>query len=147
MIITTKKTVGAVRIVMAAGLSLKAFDIVSFVLALLLIFLAVIPIYGGGGGQASIKLKGEGGTWVFPQDAEETVTVPGPLGDTVVEIRGGRARVLSSPCQNQTCIAAGYIHSHGQWTACLPNRVMVSVESGSGAADSKEGGEVDAAAW
>jgi hypothetical protein len=130
---------------MAAGL--KPFDFVSFAGALLLIFLTVIPLHGGGGGQASVKLTGEGGTWVFPRDAEETVTVPGPLGDTVVEIRGGRARVLSSPCQNQTCVAAGYIHSHGQWTACLPNRVMVSVENDSGAAASEEGGEVDAAAW
>jgi hypothetical protein len=130
---------------MAAGL--KPFDLVSFALALLLIFLAIIPLYGGGGGRASVKLKGEGGTWVFPQDAEETVTVPGPLGDTVVEIRGGRARVLSSPCQNQTCVAAGYIHRHGQWTACLPNQVMVSVEGNSGASGAEEGGEVDAAAW
>jgi hypothetical protein len=125
-----------------AGPGLKPFDFVSFLAALIVIFLAFIPIYSNAGGQSAVKLKGESGTWVFPQDAEETLTVPGPLGDTVVEIRDRRARVLSSPCQNQTCVAAGAIHSHGQWIACLPNRVLVSVESGAG-----EDAEVDAAAW
>jgi hypothetical protein len=126
------------------GPGLKPFDYVSLVFALAVVFLAVIPLTAGGD-QYAINLKGEGGTWVFPRNAAETVTVPGPLGDTVVEIRGGRARVLSSPCQNQTCVAAGYIHRHGQWTACLPNRVLVSVEGGSG--ETGKGGNVDAAAW
>jgi hypothetical protein len=124
---------------------LKPFDVVCFLLALIVIFLAVIPVYGGAGDQDAISIKGESGTWVFPLDAEETVAVPGPLGDTVVEIRGGRARVLVSPCQNQTCVAAGSIHAHGQWTACLPNRVLVSVE-GRGK-KSEQGAEIDAAAW
>jgi hypothetical protein len=129
------------------GPGLKPFDYVCLSLALAVILLAVVPLYGGGGDRYIVSLKGEGGTWIFPGDAEETVAVPGPLGDTVVDIRGGRARVLSSPCQNQTCVAAGYIHRHGQWTACLPNRVLVSVEGGSGEKKSAKGGEVDAAAW
>ncbi|MDR1239127.1 MAG: NusG domain II-containing protein [Treponema sp.] len=125
-----------------AGPGFKPFDFVSLFAALIIIFLAFIPIYSGAGAQNTIKLKGEAGAWVFPQEAEETLTVPGPLGDTVVEIHGGRARVLSSPCQNQTCVAAGTIHARGQWIACLPNRVLVSVESSSG-----EDTEIDAAAW
>jgi hypothetical protein len=124
---------------------LKSFDYVCLLAALALILAAAIPVYGGAGDQYTISLKGEGGAWVFPRDAEETVTVPGPLGDTVVDIRGGQARVLSSPCQNQTCVAAGAIRRHGQWTACLPNRVLVSVE-GRGKR-SGEDAEVDAAAW
>ena len=130
-----------------AGFGLKPFDFISFFLALLIIFLALIPVYGGAGDQNVFTLKGGGGTWVFPRDAEETVAVPGPLGDTVVEIRGGQARVLSSPCQNQTCVSAGAIRSHGQWEACLHNRVLVSVESGPGGASSRKDTEVDAAAW
>jgi hypothetical protein len=128
-----------------SGFGLKPFDYISFFTAAALIALSVIPVYSQRGGRNAVTLKGEGGAWVFPLDAEETVAVPGPLGDTVVEIRGGRARVLSSPCLNQTCIAAGAVHSHGQWIACLPNRVMVSV--GSAGEASGEGGEIDGAAW
>jgi hypothetical protein len=123
---------------------LKPFDYVILLFALAAIFLALGLLYGGAGGQNTVKLKGESGAWVFPLDAEETVEVPGPLGITVVEVRGGRARVLSSPCQNQTCIAAGAIHSHGQWVACLPNLVLLSVEGRGG---DSGGADVDAAAW
>jgi hypothetical protein len=130
-----------------AGSGLKPFDFVSLFLALAVIFAALIPAYGAAGNKNTINLQGEGGAWVFPRDAEETVAIPGPLGDTVVEIRDGRAKVLSSPCHNQTCVAAGSIRSHGQWVACLPNRVMVSVGGGSGEEKPGEGLEVDAAAW
>jgi hypothetical protein len=131
----------------AAGPGLKPLDVVCLVSALALISFSLIPLSGGRGDRNTIRLKGEGGVWVFPLDAEETVAVPGPLGDTVVEIRGGRARVLSSPCQNQTCVAAGSVHTHGQWVACLPNRVLVSVEGGSGGKTAETGAELDAAAW
>jgi hypothetical protein len=131
----------------AAGSGLKPFDFVCFIFALIIIFFALIPLYGGAGDRRVITLKGGEKTWVFPQEAEETVTIPGPLGGTVVEIRGGQARVLSSPCQNQTCVSAGAIRAHGQWVACLPNKVLVSVEGGPGETSSQKGAEVDAAAW
>jgi len=88
-----------------------------------------------------VFLKGEGGEWVFPVDAVETLTVAGPLGDTVVEINGEGARVIASPCLNQTCVAAGVVRSSGQWAACLPNRVMLYIGEG------KNKDDVDAAAW
>jgi hypothetical protein len=87
-------------------------------------------------------IQGSSGVWVFPLDAEETITVPGLLGDTVVEIRDHRAHVLSSPCDNQTCVAAGHIDSDGQWVACLPNNVFVMIE---GADDINE--ILDTTAW
>jgi hypothetical protein len=90
------------------------------------------------GGGETVTVKGPGESWVFPRSAGETLRVPGPLGETVVELKDGRARVLSSPCTNQICVAAGAIHSRGQWIACLPNRVLVSI---SGEA------EIDGAAW
>jgi hypothetical protein len=85
-------------------------------------------VYGRSRDAGRVIVRGEGKTWVFPLDAEERIGVPGPLGETVVEISGGRARALSSPCANQTCVAAGQLYRRGQWTACLPNRVFVYIE-------------------
>jgi len=79
--------------------------------------------------------------WVFPVDSSESIVVSGPLGDTVVEIGGGFARITSSPCVNQTCVSSGPIHAPGQWTACLPNRVMMYIDEG------KTNNDVDASAW
>jgi hypothetical protein len=97
------------------------------------------PVYTGTE-NALVTVKGEGAAWIFPLEAEETVSVPGPLGETVVEIRDGRVCIAASPCANRLCIAAGAIHGGGGWVACLPNRVMVSISDSSGA-------DVDAAAW
>lgn len=61
------------------------------------------------------------------------LTVPGPLGDTVVEIRAGRVRVQADPSPRQLCVAQGWL-APGEAALCLPNRV--SVEWGRGRYDS-----------
>lgn len=119
---------------------LKPIDAAVAAFALCGTIYAGLVVYGGARTQAQVSVKSAGRAWVFPLDAEETVVAPGPLGDTVVEIRGGEAYILRSPCANQTCIATGRIRKQGQWVACLPNGVFLSVEGG-------ENGELDAATW
>jgi hypothetical protein len=118
----------------------KPFDFVVLGFSLALTVFSGFMIYPASRSAARVRIQGTGRSWVFPVDAEELVTVPGPLGDTVVEIRGGMTRVLSSPCDNQTCVAAGHIHGRGQWVACLPNQVFVAIEGSQDA-------PVDAASW
>jgi hypothetical protein len=96
-------------------------------------------------GRGELRVRGQDGVWVFPLDAEERIAVAGPLGDTVVELRGGEARVLSSPCANQTCVAAGAVHGRGQWIACLPNGVFLTLENAPG--NKEEPDELDGATW
>ena len=80
--------------------------------------------------------------WIFPLDAEETVTVQGPLGDTVVRIHGNKAWVESSPCANQTCVAMGHADSRGGWVACLPNSVFFLIEG-----SNESGYYLDSTSW
>jgi hypothetical protein len=56
------------------------------------------------------------------------VPVKGPLGLTQIEVRGGRARVVASPCPDQLCVNFGWRSREGQFAACLPNRVLLVVE-------------------
>jgi hypothetical protein len=108
------------------SLQIGDYGIIAFAAALALISACIV--YGGQNDTLTITIKGRDDKWTFPLDAQETLSVPGPLGDTLVEIRQGKAHILSSPCTNQNCIAAGFIRARGQWIACLPNGVMVSVE-------------------
>jgi hypothetical protein len=64
---------------------------------------------------------------------DKVVAVPGPLGLTLVEIRGGRVRVLADPGPQQLCVKQGWLLP-GQTAVCLPNRV--SVERGASVYDS-----------
>ena len=121
-------------------MTLKPFDFCVTIPLLGVVIASFFAAYSGAGAGA-IQVKGEGGEWVFPADAVETLVVSGPLGNTVIEINGTTARITASPCLNQTCIAAGAVRLPGQWSACLPNRVMLYIGEG------KNKDDVDAAAW
>jgi hypothetical protein len=128
------------RLKLFAGTGMKGADFVVFALALGVTIFSVARVYAGSSVSAALTIQAGGERWVFPLEGETVFTAPGPLGDTVVELRGKSARIRSSPCTNQTCVAQGSIQRHGQWLACLPNRVMVSI--------SGDGGEgLDSVAW
>ena len=77
---------------------------------------------------ARVIIEGSGRRWVYPLDAEVTLSVPGPLGNTVIRIHGNQTWVESSPCDNQICVAAGKLYRNFDFAACLPNSVMMIVE-------------------
>ncbi|GHV69607.1 hypothetical protein AGMMS49928_12450 [Spirochaetia bacterium] len=122
----------------------KFFDGAAVFFAVAVTIASAMVVYSGSGSETQVRISGAGGRWIFPRKsstARETITVEGPLGETVVELHDGNARVLSSPCANQTCVSAGTIRRPGQWLVCLPNKVFVSI-SGSGIEDG-----VDDSTW
>ncbi|MDR1307091.1 MAG: NusG domain II-containing protein [Treponema sp.] len=132
---------------------LRFFDFLILLLTGALTVFCAVRVYGKNSAEPRFVIKNDGAEWVYSLNSAVTVDIPGPLGNTVVELRDRRARVISSPCINQTCIASGSIHRRGQWIACLPNGIFVSVEGGnppgpgnSPGADG-EGTAVDAASW
>ena len=106
----------------------KSWDLAIILLALALTGFSAWSAYLKPGNSTQVLIEGYGARWVFPLDAEETIAVPGPLGNTIVRIQGGHAWVESSPCDNQICVAAGRLHRHGEFAACLPNMVLVMIE-------------------
>lgn len=61
----------------------------------------------------------------YPAWQARRITVRGPLGETVIEIDDGRARVLASPCTQKLCVRSGWLDAAGEATACVPNRVSI----------------------
>jgi hypothetical protein len=120
---------------------LKPFDIPVIALAVALTVIVGWQAYGRGTNSLSVVVRGPDKTWIFPLEAEERISVAGSIGETLVEIHKGRATIVSSPCNGQTCVAAGELSKNGQWAACLPNRVFILIE---GAADTDG---IDAASW
>jgi len=55
----------------------------------------------------------------------QVVRATGPLGISEIEIREGRARMLSSPCPEQTCVQTGWIDSQGRIICCVPNKIII----------------------
>jgi hypothetical protein len=108
-------------------MKVKPLDIVAIALSLAVIAGFSIGAYGGGdAGQVVIEASGT--RYHFPISRDRVERVSGPLGDTIVAIEGGTVRVVDSPCPDKICVAAGRISHTGQFVACLPNRVSVSLE-------------------
>lgn len=109
----------------------RFFDILAVVIAAAAIGGFSVLAYSGGRGPAEVVIEASGARWIYPLSQDRTVNVPGPLGDTIVVVEGGKAFVKDSPCPDKLCVLAGAIGTPGQWVACLPNRVMVSIRGGS----------------
>jgi len=120
---------------------MKPLDIPVIVIGAILTASVAFAVYSGNAASSQVIIRGQDKTWIFPLDAEETVSVTGPIGVTVVEIHGSRAAIVSSPCDGQTCVATGGLGRNGQWAACLPNGVFLLVEGAKGQ------DAVDAAVW
>lgn len=118
--------------------SIKFLDVLIILIACGLIIISLYTAYIKPVGKSQILIQGQNSEWIYNLDSEETVMVNGPIGHTIVRISDGVAWVESSPCSNQNCVAMGIVRRNGQWTACLPNEVLVIVQ-GSG-----EDNEVDA---
>jgi hypothetical protein len=75
-----------------------------------------------------LVIEASGSTWIYPLDVDRREPVHGPLGDTIVVIKAGKAFVEDSPCKNKLCVHMPPISAPGQWIACLPNGVFLRVE-------------------
>lgn len=65
-----------------------------------------------------------------------TLTVAGPLGNTLIEIQPGRARVARDPSPRQLCVKQGWLSRAGEAALCLPNQVSVEIRGSVRAYDS-----------
>lgn len=70
--------------------------------------------------------KGAEEILVTPEDEKE-LTIPGPLGKTVLAVKGGEVFVVTSPCPDKVCIKMGKI-PHIDFIACVPNRVVIRLK-------------------
>ena len=85
-----------------------------------------------------LEVRADGETYIYALSEDRELTFSGPLGETHVHISGGRAHISESPCRDKTCVTMGWIEHGGEWAACLPNRVFITVQGapdGDGAPD------------
>jgi hypothetical protein len=110
-----------------AYITLADWALVVTILTLAASLFFMIPHWVRSGGTevevyASNKIVGR-----YPLHQDRTIEVPGPLGKTIVLIRDGKARIISSPCPNKICMHMGEFGTEGGTLVCVPNKVVVRV--------------------
>lgn len=64
-----------------------------------------------------------------PMNQAHSVDLEGPLGKTHLIIDDQGARIGSSPCPRKICMAMGSANRAGDLLACVPNRILVRIDS------------------
>lgn len=90
---------------------------------------------GGPAEKAVIRLDGRI-VAEYPLNAPRRFDVAGPLGITTVEIRPGRARVVSDPGPRQYCVRQGWLTRPNAIAICAPNHVSLALVGGKPGYDS-----------
>ena len=77
---------------------------------------------------ALVRIEWEGKTLVYPLDAEKIIPLEGKLGFNTLVITGqGQVYISESDCHDKTCISMGTISRNGEFVACLPHRLFVTI--------------------
>lgn len=58
---------------------------------------------------------------------QKKIHVEGPLGDTIIEIDHGKARIAADPSPRQYCVRDGWLQKAGQVAICLPNHTSIVI--------------------
>ena len=80
-------------------------------------------------GTRVVVTSGDRTCFVADLDQHQSVDLDGPLGKTHLVIDETGAHVTSSPCPRKICISMGPARHSGDLLACVPNRIMVRIES------------------
>ncbi|MBU0956536.1 MAG: NusG domain II-containing protein [Spirochaetes bacterium] len=125
----TKSAAAAAAVVAATDKKyrVKAGDLGIISLGLALTILSAWLVYAGPAA-ARLVVQAGGVDYIYPLSENRIIEVPGPLGVTKIEIKDKAARIVESPCNNKTCISAGWQQGTGSWSACLPNTVFMRID-------------------
>ncbi len=92
-------------------------------------WLAATLWHGGAADKAVIRSGGK----IFREVAltrDQTLSVPGPLGVSIIVIHDRQARIASDPSPRQYCVRQGWLKQAGEIAVCLPNQVSVELTGG-----------------
>lgn len=102
-----------------------AGDIIIIILCAVAVFFVFASSQNSGSGYVSVQTSD--GIYRYSLDSDRLFTITGPLGDTIIEIRDGKARIIDSACSTKTCTFQTPIDRSGSFIACLPNHILLTV--------------------
>ncbi len=109
---------------------LKKLDYAAILLSASVIIIFSVNVYSNRNKASFVKIESNGREFLYPLSRERNIKVKGAIGITEIHIENKTVYIYDSPCPDKLCVLAGKLYKTGQWAACLPNRVFVSIEGG-----------------
>ena len=66
----------------------------------------------------------------LPLNQDTVFTVSEDGAENVIEVKDGRARMLSANCPDGYCVRQGEVRYDGETVICLPHRVVIELSAG-----------------
>lgn len=107
---------------------IKPLDLFIIFITVILIALYVVLILPTNKSNSFVHVEVEGEKYIYDLNTDREFKIRGPLGDSTINIEKSKVSIISSPCKNKTCIHIGEINKSNQSTACLPNRLIITIE-------------------
>ncbi|MGL1894408.1 MAG: NusG domain II-containing protein [Spirochaetaceae bacterium] len=107
---------------------IKFWDIVIIICVISIIAIYSIDIVDSNNSQQYLKVVAQGKDFLYPLDQDMEKIFSGIIGETKIIILNSEARIIESPCKNKSCIKIGFISKSGHSSACLPNRILITIE-------------------
>lgn len=115
---------------MGRNMGIKPFDMILIVSLLMAALSLWVYDFISAEDPSLVRIYGEQGLFREVSIHEEgRVTITGPLGESIVEVRSGEVSMAFSPCANKLCIHMGKISRSGESILCVPNKVSVIISS------------------
>ena len=106
---------------------IKILDVVFIVFVLLVSSFSFLHVFSNRSENSLLVVNSPNGEYVYPLEKNMRLEVQGVLGATTIEIKDYAAFVVDSPCKNKSCVSSARIKSHGEWIACLPNKIFMHI--------------------
>jgi len=103
----------------------RFFDIAALIFSLAVFLLFTVYGRSISKEEGYIIIETQEDQLIYPLSQDRSITLEGPVGESVILIDHGKARFESSDCDDDLCVQMGEIHSSGEWAACLPNRIFL----------------------
>ena len=116
-------------------LFLKPADFLFLALSAVLIVLSFLTMQGNNAPVAKAVIKVKNTEYIFPLNQPKELELEGELDKAHLVIHDGCIQFVESPCRDKICIHMGKARKDGDFLACLPNRIIVTVEGGTGDTD------------
>lgn len=92
---------------------------------------------------ALVRIEWEGKTLVYPLNVEKTTRLESKSGFNTLEITDqGQVYISDADCPDKLCISMGRISENGEYLACLPHRLFITITG-----KEEEENSVDSALW
>ena len=110
--------------------SIKPADFLFLAISVILIALSLIVLSGNSAGPAVAVIKVKDTEYIYPLNQPRELEFEGVLDKAHLIIHDGCIEFVESPCRDKICIHMGQAHKDGDFLACLPNRIIVTIEGG-----------------